>query len=244
VTELCRRYEKSLCRFAVQALGDRGLAELLVPEVFLRLWRCAASFDSRRDRPGPFLFRIAGSVAADIRGRQPSGPQPSGVQLPGAQLGGAQPGGAGGLPPLPAVDQVLDALALREALGKLSSPYAEVLSLAVTERRTHAEIARCLGMPAADAGTRLFRGLRALRSALGSEVPEQAVQAHAEAADWALGTLGPAAAAEFRCHLPACAPCRAAVARFGPGAIPETPGGQALTKETRRPTRPTAAARR
>jgi len=29
-----------------------------------------------------------------------------------------------------------------------------------------------------------------------------------------------------------------------PGAIPETPGGQALTKETRRPTRPTAAARR
>jgi len=200
VTELCRRYEKSLYRFAVQVLGDRDLAELVVPEVFLRLWRCAASFDGRRDRPGPFLFRIAGSAAADIRGRQPPG---------------SRPGGGAGLPPLPEMDQVLDALTLREALGKLSSPYAEVLSLAITERRPHAEVAQRLGMPAAEAGTRVLRALRALRSALGHDVPEQAGLAHAEAADWALGTLGPAGSAEFRRHLPGCASCRAAVACFG-----------------------------
>jgi RNA polymerase sigma-70 factor (ECF subfamily) len=200
VTELCRRYERHLYRFAVQVLGDPALAEEMVPEVFQRLCRCAASHDGRPDRPGAFLFRLAGSVAADIRGRQPPGPRPGGA----------------GLPPLPAVDQVLDTLALRAALGQLSSPYAEVLSLAIKERRTHADVARRLGMPVEDAGTRALRALRALRSALGSEVPGQAGLAHAEAADWALGTLGTAGAAEFRCHLAACAPCRAAVACFAP----------------------------
>ena len=180
--ELCRRYERSLYRFAVHVLGDRGLAELMVPEVFQRLWRCAASYDGRRDRPGTFLFRIAGSVAADIRGRQPPGPRLAGEAR---------------LPPLPEAGQVLDALALREALGKLSSPYAEVLNLAIKEGRTQAEVARCLGIPVDDAGTRAFRAMRALRSALGSEPPGQtgpgSPAAPAPAADGraAAGSAGP-----------------------------------------------------
>jgi DNA-directed RNA polymerase specialized sigma24 family protein len=134
-----RRRWPSRRRFAVHVLGDPALAEEMVLEVFQRLCRCAATYDGRPDRPGAFLFRLAGSVAADIRGRQPPGPRPDGA----------------GLPPLPAVDQVLDTLALRAALGQLSSPYAEVLSLAIKERRTHADVARRLGMPVEDAGTLL-----------------------------------------------------------------------------------------
>ena len=99
---------------------------------------------------------------------------------------------------------------------ELTSPYAEVLSLAIKERRTHADVARRLGIPVEDAGTRALRALRALRSALGSEAPGPVSLAHAEAADWALDTLGEAGAAEFRSHLATCAPCRAAVTCFGP----------------------------
>ena len=39
--------------------------------------------------------------------------------------------------------------------------------------------------------------------------------AHPEAADWVLGTLGPAQAEDFRRHLTGCPHCRAAVAEFG-----------------------------
>ena len=39
--------------------------------------------------------------------------------------------------------------------------------------------------------------------------------AHPEAADWVLGTLGPAQAEDFRRHLTDCPHCRAAVAEFG-----------------------------
>ena len=39
--------------------------------------------------------------------------------------------------------------------------------------------------------------------------------AHPEAADWVMGTLGPAQAEDFRRHLTDCPHCRAAVAEFG-----------------------------
>jgi hypothetical protein len=39
--------------------------------------------------------------------------------------------------------------------------------------------------------------------------------AHPEAADWVLGTMGPAQAEDFRRHLTDCPHCRAAVAEFG-----------------------------
>jgi hypothetical protein len=39
--------------------------------------------------------------------------------------------------------------------------------------------------------------------------------AHPEAADWVLGTMGPAQAEDFRHHLTDCPNCRAAVAEFG-----------------------------
>ncbi len=39
--------------------------------------------------------------------------------------------------------------------------------------------------------------------------------AHPDAADWVLGALAPARAAEFRRHLTTCPHCEAAVAEFG-----------------------------
>jgi len=41
VAELYRRYGKRLYRFGVQALGDNGLAEEMVQESFVKLWRSA-----------------------------------------------------------------------------------------------------------------------------------------------------------------------------------------------------------
>ena len=42
VAELYRRYSGRLYRFGVQALGNAGLAEEMVQECFVRLWRTLA----------------------------------------------------------------------------------------------------------------------------------------------------------------------------------------------------------
>lgn len=152
--ELCHRYERNLYRFGVHMLGDERLAEVMVEEIFQRLWRSAGRYDAPRDSPSAFLFAIARSVAADIREHHPAGP--------------ARPAGDSRLPPLPdSIDQILDSLTIREALGKLSSPHAEVLRLALEEGLTQLEIAQRLEVPLDTVKTRTFHGMQALRSALG-----------------------------------------------------------------------------
>ena len=152
--ELCRRYERNLYRFAVHMLGDEGLAEEMVQESFQRLWRSAGRYDAQRDSPGTFLFTIARSAAADIRERLSSRTLP---RVEDFQL-----------PPLPgSVDQILDALMVREALGKLSSPHAEVLRLVLEEGLTQSEVAQRLEVPLGTVTIRTFHGMQALRSTLG-----------------------------------------------------------------------------
>ena len=72
MAELCRRYETWLYRCGLQALGDTGLAQDMVQECFLRLWRNAGQFDPARGSVGTYLLVIGRSVAADIlSGRRP-----------------------------------------------------------------------------------------------------------------------------------------------------------------------------
>ena len=84
VAELYRRYGKRLFRFGVLALSDNGLAEEMVQETFVRLWRTASRFDASKSSVGTYLFVIARSVAADIRKRPSSRPLLAGRRRPRA----------------------------------------------------------------------------------------------------------------------------------------------------------------
>jgi RNA polymerase sigma-70 factor, ECF subfamily len=153
VGELYRRYSKRLYRFGVQYLGDSGLAEEMVQETFVRLWRTAGRFDTTRGSVGAYLFVIARSTAADIRKRPSSRPL---MPVEDAQV-----------PPQPdSVDQILDGLIVREALETLGAGHAQVLQLAKEEGLTQSQIAERLGLPLGTVKTRMFHGIRAMRSAL------------------------------------------------------------------------------
>ena len=153
VTELYRRYGRRLYRFGMQVLANQGLAEEMVQETFVRLWRTAGRFDAKRGSVGAYLFVIARSTAADIRKRPSSRPL-----LPVEEAH---------VPPLPDnVDQILDSLIVREALDTLSSAHVEVLRLAQDEGLTQSQIAERLGVPLGTVKTRMFHGIRALRTAL------------------------------------------------------------------------------
>jgi RNA polymerase sigma-70 factor, ECF subfamily len=154
MTELYRRYCRRLYRFGIQVLGNTGLAEEMVQETFVRLWRTAAGFDARRASVGTYLYVIARSTAADIRKRPSSRPL-----LPVDEVD---------VPPqADRVDQILDGVIVHEALGTLSPAHLEVLRLAQDEGLTQSQIAERLGVPLGTVKTRMFHGMRALRSALG-----------------------------------------------------------------------------
>jgi RNA polymerase sigma-70 factor, ECF subfamily len=153
VAQLYRRYGKRLYRFGVQQLGNEGLAEEMVQETFVRLWRAAGKFDAEKSSVGTYLYVIARSVAADIRKRPSSRPL-----MPVDDID---------LPPIPDdVDQILDSMVLREALDSLGRGHADVIRLAHEEGLTQVQISERLALPLGTVKTRTFHGMRALRTAL------------------------------------------------------------------------------
>jgi Sigma-70 region 2 len=81
VAELYRRYGRRLYRFGMKQLGDEGLAEEMVQETFVRLWRTAGRFDAGKASVGTYLYVLARSAAADIYKRPSSRPLLSGTGL-------------------------------------------------------------------------------------------------------------------------------------------------------------------
>jgi RNA polymerase sigma-70 factor (ECF subfamily) len=153
VAELYRRHGDRLYRFGVQLLGDAGLAEELVQECFVRLWRTAGRFDQGRGTVAAYLFVIARSIAADLRKRPSSRPL---APVEEAQVP-AQPDNA---------DRIVEIIIIQDALDSLSAAHRNVLMLVHAEGLTQSQIAERLDLPLGTVKTRMFHGLRALRTAL------------------------------------------------------------------------------
>jgi RNA polymerase sigma-70 factor, ECF subfamily len=152
MTELYHRYAARLYRYGVHALGDGRLAEEMVQECFIRLWRTAGRFDPARGTVAAYLIVIGRSVAADVRKR------PSSRRL--EQLEEAL------VPQQPdSVDQILCGLMVREAVDSLSPAHRQVIMLAEAGL-TQSQIAEQVGLPLGTVKTRTFHALRALRGVL------------------------------------------------------------------------------
>jgi RNA polymerase sigma-70 factor, ECF subfamily len=155
MTELYRRYAGRLYRYGLQALGNGGLAEEMVQECFVRLWRTAGRFDPARGTVAAYLIVIGRSVAADVRKR------PSSRRL--EQLEEALVA-----PQQDSVDQILSGLMVREAVDSLSPAHRQVIMLAEAGL-TQSQIADRVGLPLGTVKTRTFHALRALRAALAKQ---------------------------------------------------------------------------
>jgi RNA polymerase sigma-70 factor (ECF subfamily) len=153
VAELYRRYGRRLYRFGVQHLGNEGLAEEMVQETFVRLWRTAGRFDAGKASVGTYLYVLARSAAADIYKRPSSRPFLPDTTTDEQAMADS-------------VDQILDSMIVREALDSLSPEQAEVIRLGQENGLTQSQIAKRLNLPLGTVKTRSFHGMRALRSAL------------------------------------------------------------------------------
>lgn len=143
--------------------GDRGWTEEVVQDVFLAVWRSAASYRGE-SRVGTWLFRIGHNLAANAR-------RAKGRRLQGQPLdsvGGSDEQGEVGVVVAPHAteDLVLDRMTLEQALDRLTPNHREVLDLAFHQGFGADEIAVILGIPVGTVKSRMSYARRALQQQL------------------------------------------------------------------------------
>ena len=153
---LYRRYGGELYGFAVNALGDRGLAEEVVQDTFTSVWRHAAEFDPERGSFRTWLYGVARNRIIDLRRR-------AAVRPPLADNGvDVRDEGA--------LDESLEGAALRwqlaAALARLSPEHREVVRLTHFEQLTMREVAEATDLPLGTVKSRAYYALRHLRLVL------------------------------------------------------------------------------
>lgn len=148
--QLYSDYERRLYGFGLRLLGSAGLAEELVQETFLRVWRQARKFNPGRGTCRTFLFTLARRIAVDLW-RRPSSRE---LELQ-AEEPAADPSGA-----------VVTSVVVSQALDSLSEAHREVLELLHFQQLTQSEAAATLDIPLGTVKTRAFHGVRAMREAL------------------------------------------------------------------------------
>jgi RNA polymerase sigma-70 factor, ECF subfamily len=149
--ELYGRYARRVYGLGLQLLGDGGLAEDLVQETFLRLWRSAPRFDPAIGSVRTFLFTLARRAAVDLwrRGRRhAASPRPDWLVDDDV------------------FEETLLGLDVRAALDELTAKHREVLELHYHDGLTQLEISERLGIPLGTVKTRTYHALRALKEKL------------------------------------------------------------------------------
>lgn len=138
---------------ALHLLRNRGDAEDVLQETFLRVWELAPRFDPAKCPPAGWVLMIARCRALDrLRRRSPATGE-------GVELGAEEPPGR-------EMERREDAARIAAALARLPAEQAEAIRLAFFEGLTHEQVARRLGQPLGTVKTRIRRGMLRLRDGL------------------------------------------------------------------------------
>ncbi|MCJ2035677.1 sigma-70 family RNA polymerase sigma factor [Methylobacterium sp. J-068] len=138
--------------------ADRGMAEDVLQDVYLRVWQNAASYSPEAGRPLAWLCTIARNRAIDGLRRRHE------VQGPVTEDGEdwverlADPHDSAGA--------ILDGHALRACLDRLEAMHRDCIVLAYCEGRSREDLALRYDRPVSTIKTWLHRGLAALRGCL------------------------------------------------------------------------------
>jgi RNA polymerase sigma-70 factor (ECF subfamily) len=149
---------------------DRGVAEDLLQEVYVSVWKSAASFDAARSQPLTWLTHIARHRAIDSLRRAQAQPQLESsqrVDADGEDAGDvAEQVAADGPGPLELLDRACDARELEHCMQRLSAPQRQSVALAFFDGLSHAEVAAHLREPLGTVKSWVRRALSTLKSCL------------------------------------------------------------------------------
>lgn len=161
------RYGRACYSLARRIVGDELLAEDVVQEVFLALWRAAGRYDATRGGFGTYLMSMTHHKAVDaVRGEQTRRNRLAPAELLDAR-------GDAGADVVAAVWQGVRGTHVRAALGELPTEQREPLLLAYYGGYTQREIAGLTQTPLGTVKTRMLTGLRRLRHRLEGPLSER-----------------------------------------------------------------------
>jgi len=163
--EFYDRFSRRAYSLARRVCVDETLAEDVVQEVFLLVWRHPERYDATRGSVSTWLMTMVHHRAVDA------------VRREATRRRHTVPPGEDGdewLPPGPGADEAaLDAVVaghVREALGALPAEQREALTLAYFGGFTQREVASISGIPLGTVKSRMFTAVRTLRGLLEGRV--------------------------------------------------------------------------
>ncbi|MBH0239407.1 sigma-70 family RNA polymerase sigma factor [Methylobrevis albus] len=154
---LYRLSAPKLFAIALRILRDRGRAEEVLQEAFIRIWRSAASFDGALGGAGAWMTSIVRNAAIDALRRQP--PPSISAYEDEDILASISDGSFERLDP--AMAQTL-----HDCLGRLEETPRRLIVLAYCGGYSREELADAEGRPIGTIKTWLHRGLAALKTCL------------------------------------------------------------------------------
>jgi RNA polymerase sigma-70 factor (ECF subfamily) len=155
---LFRLYAPRLKSMMLKLGADNALAEDLVQETLLAVWRKAALYTPERGAPSTWIFTIARNLRIDQLRRQSNKPY---EDIEGMELASDAPSGA------MLVEQHQVVARVTAALDMLSVEQREVVTLSFIHDLPHAEIAKKTGLPLGTVKSRLRLAYDRLRPVLG-----------------------------------------------------------------------------
>jgi RNA polymerase sigma-70 factor (ECF subfamily) len=154
---------------AYRMLGERGLAEDVVQEAFLNIWRQGVTYDTERGTARTWLLTIVHHRAIDLMRRQRAKAGADTVIDAALPLPSGEDTWA-------TVAEHLERDRIRQAVTTLPLEQQQVIDLSYFGGLTHAEIAAQVGVPLGTVKGRLRLAMEKLRLALSQDVPEGAVE--------------------------------------------------------------------
>jgi RNA polymerase sigma factor (sigma-70 family) len=163
VDDLYDRFRRPAFALARRILNDDGLAEDVLQDVFLSVWRDPGAYDRGRGTFASWLLAVVHHKAVDAVRREESQRRRQTRAEEELELEA----------PISARDVEDEAWSrvvadeVRTALGGLSGPQREALTLAYYGGYTQREVAALTGAPLGTVKTRMLAGMRRLREELG-----------------------------------------------------------------------------
>ena len=164
LSKLYDRYSRTVFGVGLKILGDRSLAEELLQEVFLKVWRSSHTFDPSRGSFSTWLYRVTRSVALDLyRKRAHKVRQVSNGEMHIAAVRDLSDG------PQEVVDESWLTWRVSMALEVLDAPHREVIELAYFSGLSQREISERTGVPLGTVKSRTASAFKRLRGELALE---------------------------------------------------------------------------
>ena len=166
-----RLYERTsghLFAVVLRIQRDRAVAEDLLQEIYVSVWKAAASFDAARSQPLTWLTHIARNRAIDSLRRAQAQPRTESLSAdddderpdPHEAVASSDPG------PLDLLGQASDRRQLTQCMEHLSPPQRQSVALAFFDGLSHAEVAERLQQPLGTVKSWVRRALQTLKGCL------------------------------------------------------------------------------